>query len=208
MTRKDSSSPSIGRQRADGAERLVLLVVVDRHAVVRAVLHHRADQVREVADGKRQVGEAVAAQLLDDDLEDGALADREQRLGEHGRVGAQAGPLAAGQDDRSLPHLSMPLFGGSGLLVECRVEACQAARPSVRILGRIIYWLAVLAISVALLIALVMFFESRDDSSLEEGRRALESGSHSLPDRVPAQVALDSLTAGRTEACCPLRVLQ
>ena len=148
------------------------------------------------------------AQLPDDDLENRAVADREQRLGQHGRVGAQPSPLAAGQDDRSFPHLSLPLFGGSALLVECRVEACQAARPSVRILGRIIYWLAVLAISVALLIALVMFFESRDDSSLEEGRRTLESGSHSLPHGVPTQVALDSLAAGRTEACCRLRILE
>ena len=42
--------------------------------------------------------------------------------------------------------------------------------PTVRILGRILYWLAVIAISVALLIVLVMFFESRDDSRLEETR--------------------------------------
>jgi hypothetical protein len=33
--------------------------------------------------------------------------------------------------------------------------------------GKIVYWLAVLAISVALVIALILFFESRDDSSLE-----------------------------------------
>jgi hypothetical protein len=71
--------------------------------------------------------------------------------------------------------ISLPLFGGSGLLVECRVEACQAARPSVRHVGRIIYWLAVLVISVALLIALVMFFESRDESRLEDSRRSLRA---------------------------------
>jgi len=39
-----------------------------------------------------------------------------------------------------------------------------------RILGRIVYWLAVLAISVALLVALVLFFESRDQSDLDEAR--------------------------------------
>jgi len=33
--------------------------------------------------------------------------------------------------------------------------------------GKIVYWLAVLAISLALVIALILFFESRDDSSLE-----------------------------------------
>ena len=39
---------------------------------------------------------------------------------------------------------------------------------------RIIYWLAVLAISLALLVALVLFLESRDSSSL--------SGATFLPD--------------------------
>jgi hypothetical protein len=37
----------------------------------------------------------------------------------------------------------------------------------VRLLLRIVYWLAVLAVSVAILIALVLFLESRDDSSIE-----------------------------------------
>jgi hypothetical protein len=55
------------------------------------------------------------------------------------------------------------------------VEACQAARPSVRFVGRILYWLAVLVISVALLVALVMFFESRDDSRLEDSRLGLRA---------------------------------
>ncbi len=35
-----------------------------------------------------------------------------------------------------------------------------------RVLGKILYWAAVLAISIALLIALVLFFESRDSSQL------------------------------------------
>ncbi len=33
-----------------------------------------------------------------------------------------------------------------------------------------LYWLAVLAISVALVVGLVLFLESRDDSSLEDAR--------------------------------------
>jgi hypothetical protein len=37
------------------------------------------------------------------------------------------------------------------------------------LLGRIIYWLAVLAVSIALLILLVLFFESRDDSEVGAG---------------------------------------
>ena len=32
---------------------------------------------------------------------------------------------------------------------------------------KILYWLAVVAVSLALLVALILFFESRDDSSLE-----------------------------------------
>ena len=39
---------------------------------------------------------------------------------------------------------------------------------SVRILGKILYWAAVLAISIGLLIALVLFFESRDSSQLND----------------------------------------
>ena len=35
-----------------------------------------------------------------------------------------------------------------------------------RALGKILYWTAVLAISIALLIVLVLFFESRDSSQL------------------------------------------
>jgi hypothetical protein len=34
---------------------------------------------------------------------------------------------------------------------------------------KILYWLAVVAISLALVIGLILFFESRDQSSIEEG---------------------------------------
>jgi hypothetical protein len=37
----------------------------------------------------------------------------------------------------------------------------------VRTLGRVLYWLAVVAISLALVIGLILFFESRDQSSVE-----------------------------------------
>jgi hypothetical protein len=36
-------------------------------------------------------------------------------------------------------------------------------------MGKVLYWLAVLVISVALLVALVLFFESRDESELDRG---------------------------------------
>ncbi len=35
-----------------------------------------------------------------------------------------------------------------------------------RILGKVLYWLAVLVVSLALLVALVLFFESRDQSEV------------------------------------------
>ncbi|MBA2439480.1 MAG: hypothetical protein H0V50_02265 [Thermoleophilaceae bacterium] len=42
-------------------------------------------------------------------------------------------------------------------------------------LGKAIYWLAVLLISLVLLVVLVLFLESRDDSSLESGSRVSET---------------------------------
>jgi len=54
------------------------------------------------------------------------------------------------------------------------VEADGTDRPAtypagVRTAKRLIYWLAVLAISVVLVILLILFFESRDQSSVESG---------------------------------------
>jgi hypothetical protein len=46
-----------------------------------------------------------------------------------------------------------------------------------RVLLRILYWLAVVAISLAILVALVLFFESRDASELEVGARAAPAAS-------------------------------
>jgi hypothetical protein len=37
------------------------------------------------------------------------------------------------------------------------------------VLLKVVYWLAVIAVSVALLVLLVLFFESRDASDVEEG---------------------------------------
>jgi hypothetical protein len=50
--------------------------------------------------------------------------------------------------------------------------AVRSAAPAGRvraILGKIVYWLAVLALSLALLVGLVLFFESRDQSTLDMG---------------------------------------
>jgi hypothetical protein len=40
---------------------------------------------------------------------------------------------------------------------------------ALRIVGRIVYWLVVIAISLALLVLLVRFFESRDESEVDNG---------------------------------------
>ena len=42
----------------------------------------------------------------------------------------------------------------------------RAGRPVLRVLGSILYWLVVLAISLALVVALVLLLESRDDSEI------------------------------------------
>ena len=40
-----------------------------------------------------------------------------------------------------------------------------------RVLLSVLYWVAVLVISIAILVALVLLIESRDQSSVEEGGR-------------------------------------
>jgi hypothetical protein len=45
------------------------------------------------------------------------------------------------------------------------------------LLLKALYWLAVLVISLALLVLLVLFFEARDSSDLEGSKRRSESGS-------------------------------
>jgi cytochrome b subunit of formate dehydrogenase len=42
-------------------------------------------------------------------------------------------------------------------------------RSLLRIGGKVLYWLVVLAISLALVVGLILFFESRDQSQVEEG---------------------------------------
>ncbi len=48
------------------------------------------------------------------------------------------------------------------------------SRP-VRILLRVLYWVAVVAISLALLVGLILLFESRDESDIEDGARTAPS---------------------------------
>lgn len=50
-------------------------------------------------------------------------------------------------------------------------ERGERRRPAraVRILGSILYWLAVVAISLALVVGLILVLESRDESEIEGG---------------------------------------
>lgn len=57
----------------------------------------------------------------------------------------------------------------------------------VRLVGRIIYWLAVLAVSVALLVLLIHFFESRDDSDV--GASTPVGGKVAIPSEREGHVA-------------------
>jgi hypothetical protein len=47
------------------------------------------------------------------------------------------------------------------------MDAVQPYDLAVKTLGTIVYWLAVVAVSLALVIALILFLESRDQSSVE-----------------------------------------
>jgi tellurite resistance protein TehA-like permease len=48
-----------------------------------------------------------------------------------------------------------------------RVESAAYPCSAMRIVGKVVYWLAVLAISLVLLVVLMMWFESRDSSEVE-----------------------------------------
>ncbi len=144
---------------ADRAERLVLLVVVDAHAEPVAVTHDRADEMRQVADREREPLEARGLELPDDHVEDRPVVERQQRLRNDGGVGLESRPLATGEDDCASRHGGHGMPGAGPMLEDVRTG---------QILLKVLYWLAVLAISVALVIGLLFFFESRDNSSVED----------------------------------------
>ena len=56
------------------------------------------DQAPEVPDREVDAREAVSSELANDELQDRAVGDRYERLGQHGRVGTQPRPLATRQD--------------------------------------------------------------------------------------------------------------
>lgn len=81
----------------------------------------------------------------------------------------------------SLGRLGRELELGSRMYRAGRAGPTTTMSPA-RVILRIIYWLAVLAISLVLLILLVKFFESRDESDV--GSRA------SAPPPPPALAAV------------------
>jgi hypothetical protein len=55
------------------------------------------------------------------------------------------------------------------------------------LLRKVVYWLAVIVISVALLVLLVLFFEARDSSDLDKSQAPSRAAQVALgPARVPA----------------------
>ena len=56
-----------------------------------------------------------------------------------------------------------------------RAGAGRNLGAGLRLVLKVLYWLAVLAVSLALLVALILFFESRDASELDSRRPAAAS---------------------------------
>lgn len=68
----------------------------------------------------------------------------------------------------------MGWFGTSQEMLESGAESMARVRDGrilrgVRVVGKILYWLAVLILSFAILYGLVKFFEARDSSQLDSG---------------------------------------
>lgn len=78
----------------------------------------------EVADGEGGPVEAGAAQLAQDDVQHGPVADWQERFGQDGHVGPQAGGLSTGKDHGSLGHGGIIGHGADGL------EIGERSRPA------------------------------------------------------------------------------
>ena len=119
--------------RRDGsrrAERLVLERVVDAQPEARPVLEEGLKHLGHVPAGQGDLTHLGRVQLPQDDLENGHVPDRHQRLGDHGGVRAQSRALAAGEDERV--H-RLPIVDGR--LEEVRPGAHEVdhlAQPRVR----------------------------------------------------------------------------
>lgn len=99
--------------------------------------------------------------------------------------------------DRLVLSACHPLYSAAERIIVFARPFARGPRDDavvMRILLRIVYWLAVIAISVALLNALVLFFESRDSSDVSEGGAP--------PQPRAGAVARASRTASSTRSCC------
>ncbi len=74
-------------------------------------------------------------------------------------------------EEATTPHRAGSLRAPARRVRAATRSAARAGRVRA-ILGKIVYWLAVLALSLALLVGLVLFFESRDQSTLDMGAGA------------------------------------
>jgi hypothetical protein len=117
--------------------------------------------VGQVSDCERNLAESAISELVNHDVEDGAVAHREERLREDRGVWTEAGSLAAREDDGSSSHCCVCRHWSQ------KVESATYACRLMRIVGKVLYWLAVLAISLVLLVVLMMWFESQDSSEVE-----------------------------------------
>ena len=105
--------------RSHGAERLVLGGVIHLEAPLLAAADVCSDQLAQVTDGDGYPPEVVSGKLAQDDLDDGALvADRDQRLGDAGRVRTEAGALSACQQDG--------VSNAHRALIPCTRSTCSA----------------------------------------------------------------------------------
>src|SRR6266511_14530 len=99
MSMNESSSPLDQANRGSRAERDFLLHVADVHVPIRTAVEDSSDQMREISDAERDVRDAEKGELLYDDLEDCAVADRHQRLRQYRGVWSKPATLPAGKDD-------------------------------------------------------------------------------------------------------------
>ena len=79
-------------QRPGGSGRLVLVRVIERDPEARAVAEVRLEQGGEMADREGDAADPGDAELANEDLEDGHVAHRHQRLRQDRRVRRQASP--------------------------------------------------------------------------------------------------------------------
>jgi hypothetical protein len=116
-------------QRAAGAERLRLLDIAQADPVTAAVAEHVAHAGREEPARHDHVVDAVPAQPVEHEGDEGPVDKRHDGLGHGGGQGPQARALAAGED-QSL-HLSR-FRGATTAGRSPRRSAPQRARPADR----------------------------------------------------------------------------